>query len=104
MSETIKTYYKNLRLYVNDNEVVQGIDDELDVDNGLAHKLCTELWLEALAGNANMDVGSVQTLRGYTNLLAGSAEGFFYSITTDDDGVTTGLAWMTGTARDNFER
>ena len=51
-----------------------------------------------------MDVGSVQTLREYMNLLAGSAEGFSYSIATDDDGVATGIAWMTGTMRDNFER
>ena len=96
--------YENFRLYVNDNEIVHGIDDELDVDDDLAHKLCTDLWLEALAGSASVDVGSVQTLREYMNLLAGSAEGFSYSIATDDDGVATGIAWMTGTMRDNFER
>ena len=96
--------YEHFRLYVNDNEIVHGIDDELDVDDDLAHKLCTDLWLEALAGSASVDVGSVQTLREYMNLLAGSAEGFSYSIATDDDGVVTGIAWMTGTMRDNFER
>ena len=42
--------YENFRLYVNDTDLVHGLDDEIEMDDDLAHKICTELWLEALAG------------------------------------------------------
>jgi hypothetical protein len=38
------------------------------------------------------------------NLLACSAPGFTFAIAHDDSDKATGLAWMTGTMRDNYER
>ena len=67
----------------------------------MANKMATQLWMEVLAEKDTPD--SIQTLTCYMNLLAGSAPGFSYSIATDDTGLATGLAWMTGTMRDNFE-
>jgi hypothetical protein len=96
--------YENFKLYVNDEEIVHGIDDELEIDDDLAHKLCTDLWLEALADHGPDENGSVHTLTSYMNLLSASAPGFCYSIAMDDEGKATGIAWMTGTMRDNFER
>ena len=96
--------YENFKLYVNDNQIIHGIDDEVEIDDDLAHKLCTDLWLEALADHGHDENGSVHTLTSYMNLLAASAPGFSYSIAMDDEGKATGIAWMTGTMRDNFER
>jgi hypothetical protein len=94
--------YAAFKNYVNDVEIVHGLDDELKVNNDMANKMATQLWMEELAEKDTPD--SIQTLTCYMNLLAGSAPGFSHSIATDDTGLATGLAWMTGTMRDNFER
>ena len=94
----------NFRLYVNGSKIVHGLDDEIEMDDDLAHKICTELWLAALAGKSSGEEGSVQTLTCYMNLLSSSARGFTYAVATDDNNQATGLVWMTGTMQDNFER
>ena len=96
--------YENFRLYVNDTNLVHGLDDDIEMDDDVAHKICTELWLAALAGKSSGEEGSVQTLTCYMNLLSSSARGFTYAVATDDNNQATGLVWMTGTMRDNFER
>ena len=96
--------YEKRRQYINDNGMVHGFDDELDVNDDLAQKLCTSLWLEPLSENEQNDEGSVHTLTSYMNLLASSASVFLYYNAMDDDKKATGLTWMTDTTRDNFER
>ena len=96
--------YATFSQYVNDKNILHGLDDEIDVNDDLAQKLATSLWLDALSENDHDQNGSVQTLTAYMDLLASSAPGFSYSISMDDEGKATGLAWMTGTTRDNFER
>ena len=96
--------YESFSQYVNDNNILNGLDDEIDVNDDLAQKLATSLWLNSLSENDQNKEGSVQTLAAYINLLASSVAGFSYSMSMDDEGKATGLAWMTGTMRDNFER
>ena len=96
--------YDNFRLCVNDKDIVHGLDDELEIEDDLAHKMCTDLWIETLSGKTSDEEGSVQTLTSYMNLLSSSARGFLYSISVDDNDKATGMAWMTGTMRDNFKR
>jgi hypothetical protein len=74
------------------------------VNDDITNKMATQLWMEALTEKNGPDGGTIQTLPGYMNLLAASAPGFSYLIATDDSGLATGLAWMTGTMRDNVER
>ena len=96
--------YEHVRQCVNDKDIVNGLDDELDVNDALAQNLSTRLWLNTPSKNDHNDKGSVQTLTAYMDLLASSAGGFSYYIAMYDDGKATGLVWMTGTMRDNFER
>jgi len=96
--------YAAFKNYVNDKSIVHGLDDEMQVNDDIANKMASQLWMEALAEKNEPDGGTIQTLTCYMNLLAASAPGFSYSISTDDSGIATGLAWMTGTTRDNFER
>ena len=88
---------------MNNDQVVNGLDNELEIDNDLGHKLCTKLWLEALTSNGNSNDGSVHTLTSYTYLLAASSAGFLYSIEINDEGKRDGVCLDDcETTRDNF--
>jgi hypothetical protein len=96
--------YNAFKEYVNDESIVHGLDDEVEVDDDLAHQLASDLWIQALREDSTTGEPSVQTVTSYMNLLACSAPGFTFAIAHDDSDKATGLAWMTGTMRDNYER
>ena len=95
--------YEEFKAFINDAEVLHGIDDELEITDDLAHKLANELWLGVLVKNCD-DSDSVFTFEEYMKLLAASAPGFFYVIALDASSTANGVVWMTATMCDNVKR
>ena len=70
--------YAEFNKYINDVDVIHGIDDEIEIGDNMAHRLVNDLWLDVLADNSN-DTASVFTFQQYMKLIDAGAPGFVYA-------------------------
>ena len=105
--------YDQFREVANDQDLLNACDNEIEVDDDLAHELAKELWLEVLANhtgdsdaleNNELDNVALVSFKEYLQLIAASCKGFVFSFAVDDHGVANGVVWQTATMRSNFER
>ena len=95
--------YDSFKEVVNDSVLLDGIDDELDLDDDMAHELAKQMWLDVL--QSNMDsTDSIVTFVQYLQLIRENAKGSVFELALDNRGHVNGAIWKTATMRDNFER
>ena len=68
---------------MNNEDIMHGIDNELQVNDDMATKMVTQLWMDVLAEKHPSDSGTVQTFTCYMNPLTTSVPGFPHFIATE---------------------
>ncbi len=61
---------------------LDGIDDEIDLDNNTANKIARDLWLDILSDSSG-DSSSIVTFTQYMDLFQSQSTGFIYELATD---------------------
>ena len=89
----------------NASTMLQGIENQPDIDDDEAYALATELWLETL-NDYDFKAGTqgYVSFSQYLELLKQGAKGFAYELAVDENGQIMGILWQTATMRDNIER
>ena len=95
--------YEDFCIHVNDSVLLNGIDNEDDLDDDEAHDMAKEAWLDILS-DESAHGNHLLSLRMYLDLIKENAKGFEYELAVDDEGGLNGAVWQTATMRDNFER
>ena len=95
--------YDAFKEAANDSELLAGIDNEMDIDDDMAHQLAKETWLDILQEKGD-NSESILTFKKYLDLIQANAKGFVYELARDVKGNTFGVVWQTATMRANFER
>ena len=96
--------YEQFCAVVNDSMLLDGIDNDGDIDDDQAHLLARDdMWLEVLQSGADDD-DSIINLVEYLDLISANAKGFVYEMAVDNEGKVNGVMWQTATMRDNFEK
>ena len=67
--------YNDFKERVNDSVLLNGIDDEIGLDNDMAHELATGMWLNVLQANMTSE-DSIVTFVQYLELVQDNAKGF----------------------------
>ena len=62
--------------------LLNGIDDEVDLDDDMAHELAKEMWLDVLQANMNSEE-SIVTFVQYLKPVQENARGFVYKLAID---------------------
>ncbi|KAL7528115.1 hypothetical protein ACHAWF_002442, partial [Thalassiosira exigua] len=103
--------YENFKSNIASSDVLGGIDDHLDINDGEAYELAQQLWMEV--GSSNMDKeASILSFIEYLDLIKSHTTGFVYELATSmnanfSSGTSKkllGVLWQTTTMRRNFER
>ena len=97
--------YDQFKQVVNASTMLQGIENQPDIDDDEAYALATELWLETL-NDYDFKAGTqgYVSFSQYLELLKQGAKGFAYELAVDENGQIMGILWQTATMRDNIER
>ena len=97
--------YEEFKDVINNNTLLEGIDNQPDMDNDEVHAISTKLWLEVM--NENNNKGSNEVFVSFTNyleLIKQGAKGFAYKLATDDNGVMKAFVVQTAKMRADYER
>ena len=96
--------YESFCEHVNDSELLDGIDNEIDMDDDEINKMAKECWLDSLQQHSGDKNAAVYSLMEYMTLLREKCKGFAYDVAYDTEGDLIGIVWQTATMRDNYER
>jgi len=96
--------YESFCEHVNDSELLDGIDNEIDMDDDEINKMAKECWLDSLQQHRGDKNAAVSSLLEYMTLLREKCKGFEYETAYDTEGDLIGIVWQTATMRDNYER
>ena len=88
---------------MNDSILLDGIDNEDDLDDDEAHKMAKDAWLDILSDESTQG-DHLLSLCIYLDLIKENAKGFEYELAVDDEGGLNGAVCQTATMCDNFER
>lgn len=96
--------YESFCEHVNDSELLDGIDNEIDMDDDEINKMAKDCWLDSLQQSRGDKRAALSSLLEYMALLRERCKGFDYELAYDTDGDLIGIVWQTATMRDNYER
>ena len=95
--------YEQFKEAANDSELLTGIDNELDIDDDMAHQLAKPTWLDLLQETGD-DSGSIVTFIQDLDLVQADSKRSVYESARDNNNNVYGVVWQTATMRANFER
>jgi hypothetical protein len=100
--------YEQFKEVVNAGHLLEGIDNEIDIDDDEAYVLAQSLWLEVTGSSVSKDEELFSFIE-YLELIKSKAKGFAFQLaemssTTSESGKKLiGVIWQTATMRRNFE-
>ena len=94
--------YNSFSEIFNNRILLDGIDDQIELDDDLANELAKDIWTVVLRYNMD-NPDSTLTFSQYTKPISANAKYFFYELALDDRRKVNGVVWQTSTMRANFE-
>ena len=82
--------------------MLDGIDDDIELDDDLANDLAKDIWLVVLRENMD-NPDSIFMLYQYMKLISANAKGFVYEFTLDYKRKVNGIVWKIATMISNLE-
>ncbi len=100
--------YEQFKEVVNAGHLLDGIENEIDIDDDEAYELAQSLWLE-VSGSSVSKEGELFSFIEYLELIKSKAKGFAYQLAEMPSNTSQwgkkliGVIWQTSTMRRNFE-
>ena len=94
--------YTSFSEYFNNCILLDGRDDEIELDYDLANELAKDLWLDLLRDNTDYPY-PILKFSQYMKLISTNAKSFVYEFALDDKVKVNGVVWQTATMRASFE-
>ena len=88
---------------INERILLDGIDDDIELDDDLSNKLAKDIWLGVLREKMD-NPDSILTFSQYMKPIYANAKDFFYELALDNKGKVNGVVWQTSTIRTSLER
>jgi len=100
--------YDTFTRLMNDSDLLNGIDDDFDLDDDEAYDLAREAWYQ-ISQQTDDSNDSLFSFIDYLKLIASRAKGFVYELASSVPEENTskeliGVHWQTATMRANFEK
>ena len=101
--------YEQFKAVVNASDMLNGIEDEVSLDDDEAYEFAQSLWLEVVSTTDSKE--GLFSFIEYLDLISSKAQGFTYKIAESPSHKSTcghnkkllGVIWQTATMRRNFE-
>jgi len=97
--------YEEFKKIVNANNMLNGIENDVTIDDDEAYELAQSLWLEVTSTVSNKEE-AIFSFINYLELIKSRAKGFVFCLAKDKNGrkkTLLGVLWQTATMRRNFE-